>query len=84
MPSQKGILAGAKVIIVAPCCHNELSAQLKAPAVLSRRRSGTAFSTSDEAEFVTDALRAALLLESQGYETKVFEFISTEHTAKKT
>jgi UDP-N-acetylmuramyl pentapeptide synthase len=33
------------------------------------------------AEFVTDALRA-LLLEWAGYKTKVFEFISTEHTAK--
>ena len=34
-----------------------------------------------QAEFVTDALRA-LLLEWAGYRTKVFEFISTEHTAK--
>lgn len=34
-----------------------------------------------EAEFATDALRAALL-EWAGYEAKVFEFISTEHTAK--
>ena len=34
-----------------------------------------------EAEFVTDALRAALL-EWAGYDTKVFEFISTEHLAK--
>ena len=33
------------------------------------------------AEFVTDALRAALL-EWAGYDTKVFEFISTEHTGK--
>ena len=33
------------------------------------------------AEFATDALRA-LLLEWAGYDTKVFEFISTEHTAK--
>ena len=33
------------------------------------------------AEFVTDALRAALL-EWAGYETKVFEFIATEHTGK--
>ncbi|HMT11448.1 MAG TPA: SAM-dependent methyltransferase, partial [Ignavibacteria bacterium] len=31
--------------------------------------------------FVTDGLRA-LVLESFGYETKVFEFISGEHTAK--
>ena len=34
-----------------------------------------------EAELVTDSLRAALL-EWQGYETKVFEFVSTEHTKK--
>lgn len=30
---------------------------------------------------VTDSLRA-LLLEAQGYETKVFEFVSLEHTSK--
>ena len=34
-----------------------------------------------QAEFVTDSLRAQLL-EWAGYRTKVFEFISTEHTAK--
>ena len=34
-----------------------------------------------EAEFVTDAIRAALL-EDSGYEAKVFEFISPEHTSK--
>lgn len=34
-----------------------------------------------EAEIATDALRAALL-ESAGYEAKVFEFVSTEHTDK--
>ena len=34
-----------------------------------------------QAEFVTDALRAALL-EWAGYDTQVFEFISTGHTAK--
>jgi hypothetical protein len=34
-----------------------------------------------QAEFVTDALRAQLL-EWAGCRTKVFEFISTEHTAK--
>ncbi|KPZ19660.1 Uncharacterized protein ALO40_03150 [Pseudomonas syringae pv. viburni] len=34
-----------------------------------------------QAEMVTDSLRA-LLLEACGYETKVFEFISLEHTNK--
>ena len=34
-----------------------------------------------EAEMITDGLRA-LLLESEGYDTQVFEFISLEHTSK--
>ncbi len=34
-----------------------------------------------EAESITDGLRA-LLLEKSGYSTKLFEFISTEHTPK--
>lgn len=34
-----------------------------------------------EAEMVTDGLRA-LLLEAHGYDTQVFEFISLEHTSK--
>ncbi len=76
----KGIQAGAKVIIVAPCCHKELSSQLKAPPVLAHALKHGILHER-EAEFVTDAMRAALL-EWQGYETKVFEFISTEHTAK--
>jgi len=76
----KGVKAGAKVIIVAPCCHKELSAQLVAPTVLAPALKHGILHER-EAEFVTDALRAALL-EWAGYETKVFEFISTEHTAK--
>lgn len=34
-----------------------------------------------QAEILTDGIRA-LLLEAEGYRTKVFEFVSTEHTAK--
>jgi hypothetical protein len=34
-----------------------------------------------EAEMVTDGLRA-LLLEAEGYDTQVFEFVSLEHTSK--
>jgi hypothetical protein len=34
-----------------------------------------------QAEMLTDSLRA-LLLETQGYDTQVFEFVSLEHTAK--
>ena len=32
-------------------------------------------------ELLTDGIRS-LLMEAHGYQTKVFEFISTEHTAK--
>ena len=34
-----------------------------------------------QAEILTDGIRA-LLLEANGYKTKVFEFISNEHTGK--
>ena len=34
-----------------------------------------------EAEIATDALRAAVL-EAAGYDARVFEFVSTEHTDK--
>lgn len=74
------IQVGAKVILVAPCCHKELRPGLVAPSVLTGAlRHGILLER--HAEFVTDALRAALL-EWAGYDTKVFEFISTEHTAK--
>jgi len=68
------------LILVAPCCHKELRPRLKPPTVLAGAlRHGILLER--QVEFVTDALRAALL-EWAGYETKVFEFISTEHTGK--
>ncbi len=76
----RGIKAGATLIVVSPCCQKELRPQLKAAPVLAPAlRHG--IWQERHAEFVTDALRA-LLLEWAGYDTKVFEFISTEHTAK--
>jgi SAM-dependent methyltransferase len=76
----KGVQAGAAVILVAPCCHKELRPQLRPPPVLAETlKHGILLER--QAEFVTDALRTALL-EWAGYDTKVFEFVSTEHTAK--
>jgi len=76
----QGIAAGAKLIVVSPCCHKELREQLVAPESLAATlRHGIL--RERQAEFVTDALRAALL-EWAGYDTSVFEFTSTEHTAK--
>jgi hypothetical protein len=76
----RGVRAGAAVILCAPCCHKQLRPQLQAPAVL-RPVLRFGVHADQEAEMVTDSLRA-LLLESRGYEAKVFEFISLEHTSK--
>lgn len=78
----KGIRANASVIITAPCCHKELRPQIRIPDVLRGvLRHGILLERAAEA--LTDSLRA-LLLEYAGYEVKVFEFISTEHTRKNT
>jgi hypothetical protein len=76
----RGISAGARLLVVAPCCQKEVRPQLKAPPVLTDALRHGIFQER-QAEFATDALRAQLL-EWAGYRTKVFEFISTEHTAK--
>ncbi|HEX5709006.1 MAG TPA: SAM-dependent methyltransferase [Pyrinomonadaceae bacterium] len=78
----KGVAAGAQIIITAPCCHKELRPQIEPPKVLAPAlRHGIL--REREAEMLTDTLRA-LLLEESGYRTKVFEFVSTEHTRKNT
>jgi SAM-dependent methyltransferase len=76
----RGIAAGARLLVVSPCCQKELRPQLQAPPVLADALQHGIFQER-QAEFVTDALRAQLL-EWAGFRTKVFEFISTEHTAK--
>lgn len=76
----RGITAGAAIILCSPCCHQELRPQLQAPPVLAPLlRHGIHMAT--QAEMVTDALRA-LLLQTAGYDTRVFEFISPEQTSK--
>ncbi len=76
----RGLAAGARLIVVSPCCQKELRPQLAAPPVLADALRHGIFQER-QSEFVTDALRAQLL-EWAGYKTKVFEFVSTEHTAK--
>ncbi len=75
-----GIKADAAIIMCSPCCHKEVRPQIKIPEVLSPLlKYGTHL--GQEAEMATDTLRA-LLLEANGYTTKVFEFVSLEHTNK--
>lgn len=76
----KGKMANADLIICAPCCHkqirNEISGSNLLDSVLTH-----GILKERQAEILTDSIRA-LLLETAGYKTKIFEFISTEHTGK--
>lgn len=76
----KGISANAKLIVAAPCCHQEIRPQIKPPEMFrDLLRHGVMVERF--AEMLTDGIRS-LLLERSGYSTKLFEFISTEHTPK--
>ena len=75
-----GVRAGASIIVCSPCCHKELRPQMQSPLAL-RPVFRHGIHLGQEAEMVTDSLRA-LLLESEGYDTQVFEFVSLEHTSK--
>ncbi|CAM3805834.1 class I SAM-dependent methyltransferase [Rheinheimera salexigens] len=75
-----GIATGAEMIMCSPCCHKQIRPQIQLPPVLAPMLQH-GIHLGQEAEMVTDSLRA-LLLEAHGYQTKVFEFISLEHTSK--
>ena len=75
-----GIATGADIIMCSPCCHKQIRPQMTLPAVLAPMLVH-GIHLGQEAEMLTDSLRA-LLLQAHGYDTKVFEFISLEHTSK--
>lgn len=75
-----GIKADANLIVAAPCCHQEIRPQIVVPEMF-RGILRHGIMLEREAETLTDGLRA-LLLEKSGYSTKLFEFVSTEHTPK--
>jgi SAM-dependent methyltransferase len=67
-------------IVVSPCCQHELRPQIVAPAGLEPMfRHG--IQVDRMTETVTDTLRC-LYLEAWGYQTRIQEFVGTEHTAK--
>jgi Methyltransferase domain len=79
----KGIEAGAEIIVVAPCCHKQIRNALRESDTVNEMSPILKNGIMEErqAELLTDGIRA-LLMEANGYRTKVFEFISTEHTPK--
>ncbi len=76
----RGISSGADIILVSPCCHKQLRKQFH-PDTDLKALGKFGILEERQAEILTDTIRA-LLLEASGYKTKVFEFISTEHTPK--
>jgi tRNA A58 N-methylase Trm61 len=76
----KGIKAGAKFIICAPCCHKQIRKQM-APTNALKQITKHGILLERQAEMVTDTIRA-LILEAHGYKTKVFDFIEEEDTPK--
>ncbi len=76
---EKAVKWGAKVIFAVPCCQHELNRQIHCDALKPVLKYGLV--KEKIAALVTDALRAELL-EQQGYETQILEFIDMEHTPK--
>lgn len=76
----KGIQSGAEMIVCSPCCHKQIRKQLNPSGVLNKI---TQFGILKErqAELITDTIRA-MIMQAHGYQTKVIEYISTEHTPK--
>jgi SAM-dependent methyltransferase len=76
----RGIQEECRWIVVSPCCQHELRPQLTAPAGLEPLfRHG--IQVDRMTVTVTDTLRC-LYLEAWGYQTRIQEFVGTEHTAK--
>lgn len=76
----KGIASNAQLIVCAPCCHKQIRQQVKGIEQESPLLKYGIFKER-QFEMVTDTLRA-LIMEQHQYQTKIFEFISNEHTRK--
>ena len=72
-------------MLAAPCCHHDISAQLRGttppPGYASLLRDGIL--RERLADTLTDALRASIL-RMHGYRTEVVEFVDSVHTPRNT
>ena len=75
----KAVIWGAEVILSVPCCQHEVNKQMDCEPLKSVFRYGLIKERA--AALFTDAIRANLL-EAQGYEVQILEFIDMEHTPK--
>ena len=75
----KAVAWNARAILSVPCCQHELNRQIKNETLEPVLKYGLL--KERMAALITDGLRASLL-EQQGYEVQVLEFIDMEHTPK--
>lgn len=75
----KAVGWGAQVILSVPCCQHEVNKQLQNDMLAPVLKYGLI--KERMAALMTDAIRAQLL-EEQGYQVQVMEFIDMEHTPK--
>jgi len=76
---EKAIRWGAEVIMAVPCCQHEVNKQIACRELQPLLKYGLI--KERMAALITDAMRANLL-EEQGYDTQIVEFIDMEHTPK--
>lgn len=76
---EKAVKWNAEVILAVPCCQHELNRQIQCKEFAPVFKYGII--KERMAALLTDALRANLL-EQQGYETQILEFIDLENTPK--
>lgn len=75
----KAVEWNAQVILSVPCCQHEVNRQIKNEMLSPVLKYGLI--KERMSALITDALRAQLL-EEQGYEVQILEFIDMEHTPK--
>ena len=76
---EKAVKWGARVIMAVPCCQHEVNKQIACKELQPILKYGLI--KERMSALITDAVRANLL-EEQGYETQILEFIDMEHTPK--
>jgi len=76
---QKAVQWGAEVILAVPCCQHEMNRQIHSDILKPALQYGII--RERIAALLTDAVRARLL-EINGYDTQILEFIDMEHTPK--
>lgn len=76
---EKAVKWGAKVIMAVPCCQHEVNKQIACKELQPLLKYGLI--KERMSALITDAVRANLL-EEQGYDAQILEFIDMEHTPK--